>query len=332
MKKPLLSICIPTYNRSEYLYSNLLSIFSQIKNPEIIEVLVSDNNSNDETISIVSKFLKYSNFIFLRQEENIGPAKNFLSVVSQAKGEYCWIIGDDDFILQGRIESIIALISNNRNINFFYAKVIEFPLDNYTHYKKPFQTLYFEDYNVEKLDIIYLDKWEMLLSSKYSIVFMGEVMAGIFKKSVWESFKIYPEKDMYASLESIYPHCVIYANTLMGQKAIYIQTPVILALSGTREWFDKLGYILIVYIKKLLNLYRDKGLSGKLLKECYVTYIKITLPSALKFLIKGNENPTFKVSLSNYFLFLLTHPISTFLAFLYFLRLIARKLLSIRNS
>jgi len=332
MENPLLSICIPTYNRSKYLRSNLLSIFSQVRHPELVEVVVSDNHSTDETEAVAREFLKYENFRYFRQEENIGPAKNFLSNVALAKGEYCWIIGDDDFILQERIESILQLIGENPDVPFFYATLLDFPMEKFEKYRQPFQTLLYEESPVTTLEVIHLDKFEELLSSKYSIIFLGEVMAGIFRKSIWDTYTIHPDKNMFASLESIYPHCVIHAHTLIGRKAIFIKTPVTLALSGSRDWYDKLDYILIVYMKKLIGVYRDNGVKGALLRECYVKYIKTTIPSVLKYLKHGNKNPQLKVSLTNYFFFLLTHPYSTFLAFAYFIKSRTRRIFGIRNS
>jgi abequosyltransferase len=49
--KPVLSICIPTYNRAELLDYVLNGIFSQCNEDILqkIEVVISDNDSNDET-------------------------------------------------------------------------------------------------------------------------------------------------------------------------------------------------------------------------------------------------------------------------------------------
>lgn len=49
-KRPLLSICIPTYNRAEILDKTLFLLFSNPDfNVDEIEVVVSDNCSTDHT-------------------------------------------------------------------------------------------------------------------------------------------------------------------------------------------------------------------------------------------------------------------------------------------
>ena len=56
MNKPLLSICIPTYNRAHYLKECLGSIVAQFDDRDVrdnVEVVVSDNASPDNTRELV---------------------------------------------------------------------------------------------------------------------------------------------------------------------------------------------------------------------------------------------------------------------------------------
>ena len=52
--KLLLSICIPTYNRGKYLKSNLCSIYNQSFNDLLVEIIVSNNNSTDNTKEVIN--------------------------------------------------------------------------------------------------------------------------------------------------------------------------------------------------------------------------------------------------------------------------------------
>ena len=53
-KNPLITIGIPTYNRSEKLFRCLESTINQ--DYENIEIIVCDNNSNDNTSQVVLRF------------------------------------------------------------------------------------------------------------------------------------------------------------------------------------------------------------------------------------------------------------------------------------
>jgi abequosyltransferase len=84
---PLLSICIPTYNRARCLAALLDSIHAQ-KTDEV-EIIVSDKASTDDTRAIVKK---YPDIIYGRSVKNLGFDANVLRAVSLASGKYCWPI------------------------------------------------------------------------------------------------------------------------------------------------------------------------------------------------------------------------------------------------
>lgn len=104
----LLTIAIPTYNRLEKLKTCLDEILVQAQNKSI-EILVSDNCSSDGTEQLMMDVKQeHPEISYTRNSENIGPDRNFLNCYSQAKGEYVLLIGDDDLLLPGAIDSILA--------------------------------------------------------------------------------------------------------------------------------------------------------------------------------------------------------------------------------
>ena len=82
-----LSICIPTYNRAQHLSNCLQSIISMRKPKGFqFEICISDNGTNDNTKEIVHNAKKYIDINYNSNKSNIGIARNFLNVVSMAKG------------------------------------------------------------------------------------------------------------------------------------------------------------------------------------------------------------------------------------------------------
>ena len=68
---PLLSICIPTYNRKKCLQQCIDSIVEQSVFSEL-EIVVSDNGSNDGTEEMMSGYVaKYPNIVYSRNPENL---------------------------------------------------------------------------------------------------------------------------------------------------------------------------------------------------------------------------------------------------------------------
>lgn len=114
-KQPLLSICIPTWNRSKILSISLKSFQEQLASIDSseIEIFVSDNASDDDTPLVVQSFIDQGLPItYNRNPENVGAAGNFIKCMQWASGKYIWLLGDDDLLNDGAISYILDLIRN----------------------------------------------------------------------------------------------------------------------------------------------------------------------------------------------------------------------------
>ena len=115
-KQPILSICIPTYNRAEILHRNLEGIWKQVQAIESdeVELLVSDNCSPDHTPDVVDAMVKQGMPItYNRNEENKGADRNFLKCMHMAKGKYIYLLGDDDFLADDAISKLLNVLRGN---------------------------------------------------------------------------------------------------------------------------------------------------------------------------------------------------------------------------
>ena len=116
---PLLSLCIPTYNRAEYLFALLLGIAREfLLHPELrqeVEILVSDNHSKDRTEEVVRLAEGAIGPIrYWKNPVNIGPDPNFFKALAEAHGTYEWLVGDDELILPGGISQIVRELQTER--------------------------------------------------------------------------------------------------------------------------------------------------------------------------------------------------------------------------
>jgi hypothetical protein len=95
MHRPLVTLGLPVYNGKRYLAQALTSLLAQ--DYANLEILISDNNSDDATEAICQDFATRDMRIrFIRQSENIGAKKNFEFLVSEARGQYfAWCPHDD---------------------------------------------------------------------------------------------------------------------------------------------------------------------------------------------------------------------------------------------
>jgi len=109
-----LSICIPTYNRAYFLRESLDSILSSVTGFENeIEIVISDNASQDNTCMIVRDYQhKYPFIHYYRNKVNL-LEKNYYIAASLAQGEYLWVFSDDDLMESHAVCTILEKIKEN---------------------------------------------------------------------------------------------------------------------------------------------------------------------------------------------------------------------------
>jgi glycosyltransferase involved in cell wall biosynthesis len=107
---PILSICIATYNRAEYIGETLTSILEQVDSvlPSRIEINVVDGASTDNTESVMSEFIREFAIVnYYRLSGKGGVDKDFDIAVGKATGRYCWLLSDDDPVKENAVATII---------------------------------------------------------------------------------------------------------------------------------------------------------------------------------------------------------------------------------
>ncbi|MFZ2025194.1 MAG: glycosyltransferase family 2 protein [Microgenomates group bacterium] len=112
MKMPLVSIGLPTYNRASDLDACLANLTKL--NYKNIEIIISDNNSSDNTKNVCNVFCQKDKRIrYYRQKINIGVHKNSNFVLAKATGKYFFWASDDDFRSEQYISKLVPLLEKN---------------------------------------------------------------------------------------------------------------------------------------------------------------------------------------------------------------------------
>lgn len=104
-----LSICIATRNRADLLAQTLDRMLEQCVPG--VEIVVVDGASSDATPEVMAdRCRKFGALRYLPQWSNSGLDGDFDKTIEAASGEYCWLFSDDDFILPGGIERVLATL------------------------------------------------------------------------------------------------------------------------------------------------------------------------------------------------------------------------------
>jgi glycosyltransferase involved in cell wall biosynthesis len=121
MAKPLLSIGITTYNHARWLAVNLKTLMRWVEAyRDLVEVIVCDDASEDNTRKAVKPWLRGKNFHYYRNPKNVGMLGNLKVTVHHAQGQYVWIVGDDDIIKDGAMKAVLTAIRKYPDISLIY--------------------------------------------------------------------------------------------------------------------------------------------------------------------------------------------------------------------
>lgn len=118
-EKPLVSICIPTYNCAKFLKDCLDSIVNQTYPNK--EIIVCDNASTDNTEEIIKEYIEKHNIRYYRNARNIGAEANFSKCIQLAIGEYIAIFHSDDLYMVNMVQKQVQAFESNPSIGAVFA-------------------------------------------------------------------------------------------------------------------------------------------------------------------------------------------------------------------
>jgi glycosyltransferase involved in cell wall biosynthesis len=131
MENTKFSIIIPTRNRASTLYWTIKTCLEQ--DYDNYEIIISDNNSQDNTKQVVEGF-NSDKIKYFHTEYDLSMTDNWEFGLSKASGDYVAIIGDDDSIMPNAFKKVNQLIkeTNADSILSRYDTYIwnNFPLKN----------------------------------------------------------------------------------------------------------------------------------------------------------------------------------------------------------
>jgi glycosyltransferase involved in cell wall biosynthesis len=126
---PKLSICISTFNRAAFIGETLESILPQVTND--CEIIVSDNASQDDTETVVAEFAcRCEHLRYIKQNSNDGMDRNYDRAVELARGEYCWLLSDDDPLKPGAVATVLNALTRDFSLVLVNSEVRDATLSN----------------------------------------------------------------------------------------------------------------------------------------------------------------------------------------------------------
>lgn len=276
-----LSICIPTHNRADKLKMLLDSILLEYDDfKDLIQICISNNASIDNTREIINKYKKKIPITYYEFEMEIHGYRNWSNAVCNlATGEYAWIIGDDDLLVNNALHRVMDLLnrcpSDYYYLNHLYRSFIELQ----DILKKNCNLMY----NLEECECNdntehYVQKWEEILNYEgkfqdHNMLYLGN---HLFKRELWnydaEIFdiadipKTFEEKNLDIWYSWWSPQLENIARNMMGKSCYYYGVPCI--VQGMGENVDEIFSVrFITFLPRWLKLFQDYSIDTNVWKQ-----------------------------------------------------------------
>ncbi|SFN58053.1 glycosyltransferase family 2 protein [Salegentibacter flavus] len=191
-KHPLVSIIVITYNSSKFVLETLESAKDQTY--ENVELIISDDSSNDNTVEICENWIKENKTRFVRAQlvtakVNQGIPANCNRGIKNAEGEWIRIVAGDDALLPHSTQKYIDYINEQEDpdIQVLHSNVEWFNGSLSMENKKPLRPL--SHFKLNDPTATAEDQFQILLRS-------NKVLAGtlIIKRAVFNKIGLYDEE------------------------------------------------------------------------------------------------------------------------------------------
>jgi hypothetical protein len=207
---------------------------------------------------------------YYRNNENVGVANNFQTVTKLARGEYCWIIGDDDMVVKGKLPKLVKVIQANLDLDYFFVNYFNKSFeerDRLILEKDSFYAPEKSECMRQDLSERRLDKWDDLLdiepADNYQPHIFTYIGSHVFRRSIWleNAQAINTPKGKYLeSFDTAFPHVKILARAMVGKGPVYyLGDPAILAGWGGQEWMPNVAPLVLAYLPEAVHIYKKLG-------------------------------------------------------------------------
>ena len=246
MNRPILSICIATYNRAGFIGETLDSIIAQMDDD--VELLVVDGASTDNTEDVVRKYAqKESRIRYVRLSTKGGVDQDYDRSVELAHGEFCWLFTDDDLLKPGAVAAVKAALKKGFDLVVVNAEVRDRKLSVILERRR----IILQDNKVyvpSSMEHLFID----------ALSYLSFIGAVVIRRRIWLS----RERELYFGTEFVHVG-VIFQEPLLGP-ALIIAEPYITIRFGNGQWIPRSFEIWMFKWPKLVWSFKNISNGAKL--------------------------------------------------------------------
>lgn len=262
--QPLVSVIVICYNSADYILETLDSVYFQTYHN--VELIISDDCSNDCTVSLCETWLEKNGNRFIRNKlirsnTNTGVSANYNRAVRACKGEWVKNVDGDDLLSHTCIQDNIDYINDNPEAKLIISNVTIFTGDN----PKRLLGEYIADNNMYFFQLSAEEQFKTLLR--------GNLIPSQSSFIKLELLKLFPYNEVYRGLEDepmwltltrngykahFFNKCTSYyrkcESTTLSDKRFY--SPIYVESVFLLFWREKFDYIKKYNLREAYNVNR----------------------------------------------------------------------------
>jgi glycosyltransferase involved in cell wall biosynthesis len=120
--EPLLSVCVPTFNRQFLLQRNVSFHLESFRRLGIsFEIVIVDDCSTDDTARYIDSIRDIPEISAWRRVRNSGFLSNYAFAMQRARGRYAVFLGDDDLLIPEKVVEYVRRMEQNPEIGVVQA-------------------------------------------------------------------------------------------------------------------------------------------------------------------------------------------------------------------
>ena len=282
-KKPLLSICIPTYNGASSSLKEVLEYTTRCADryPEEIEIIVSDNCSTDATPVLIEKYKNRAYFRAYHNDTNLGFNGNMLKLTEEyARGDFFWLVGDDDIINPNALQLIISTLRENEidYLSLWY---------NY---------IYQEDFS----QISFVNSFSIHCDSFADVIdvncrrgnsFGSFMSSAIVRRKMFNEVPKDIIENKFDIFYNVWPNAYINAIAFNNKNCAYIPETVLYSIRHQKEWAgdDNMYKLCSQYNVEMYYFFLSLGINDNKLRRTHIRVLYDYLFNSINRILKRKK-------------------------------------------
>lgn len=111
-----ISVIVCSFNHAKWIERCIRSLLNQcFIEKKILEIVIVNDSSKDNTLEVLEKFKKYKNIIIINNKKNIGLPRSINQAMRISSGRYLMRVDSDDYISRNCLYFLRLFLDYNRH-------------------------------------------------------------------------------------------------------------------------------------------------------------------------------------------------------------------------